>query len=68
MSQRTAPNFDLKSNSTQTNRIFTSSAEEFQKVVMENDRVIVDCFATWCGPCKAIGPILEKYDDLRSAV
>lgn len=36
------------------------SAEEFAQVIASNDKVIVDCFATWCGPCKAISPILEK--------
>ncbi|OAA48444.1 Thioredoxin [Metarhizium rileyi] len=40
-----------------------SSDENFQKAVTENDRVIVDCFATWCGPCKAITPILEKHSE-----
>ncbi|TDZ40961.1 Thioredoxin [Colletotrichum trifolii] len=36
--------------------------EDFNKAIAK-DAVIVDAFATWCGPCKAIAPILANLSN-----
>ncbi len=36
------------------------SKADFESTLKENDVVLVDFYADWCGPCKALHPSLES--------
>lgn len=36
------------------------SKEEFEKIKSGSETVLVDYYASWCGPCKVMSPLVEK--------
>ena len=46
--------------------IITDNFEE--EVIKAEGKVLVDFFATWCGPCTMLAPVLEQVADSKPEV
>lgn len=44
------------------------NSEDFVSTIKENDLVLVDFWADWCGPCKRFSPIFSKVSESHDDV
>ena len=49
--------------------VVTITKENFENEVLKSDKpVLLDFWATWCGPCRMVSPIVDEISEERSDI
>ena len=49
--------------------VITITQDNFKGEVLESDKpVLLDFWATWCGPCRMVSPIVDEISEERSDI
>ncbi|HUL40248.1 MAG TPA: thioredoxin [Methanomassiliicoccales archaeon] len=46
--------------------ILEITKDNFEAMAKEHPKLVIDCWADWCGPCRRMGPIFEKVAEESS--
>ena len=50
-------------------KVLHINKDNFHKEVLDSDKpVLLDFFASWCGPCRMVGPILDEIAEEREDI
>ena len=46
-------------------KVIEITEKEFKEKIKSEGKVLIDCYAPWCGPCKLLSPIVDELASER---